>query len=107
MTAAEILSGLLAAGVAVRVDGDNLLCRPRAAVPAPLLDEVVRHKPEIIALIREAPPTICPACNHTDYMPLDAGNWRRCWVCRRRWGPPDPSIRAIPPTRRRWQGSSG
>ena len=86
MTAVEILAGLQAAGVAVRVDGDNLLCRPRAAVPAPLLDEVARLKPEIIALIREAPPTTCPDCNQLDYMPL-GGNWRRCWVCGRRWGP--------------------
>ena len=86
MTAAEILSGLQAARVAVRVDGDNLLCRPRGAVPAALLDEVTRHKPEIIALIRAAPPTTCPHCHQENYMPL-GGNWRRCWVCGRRWGP--------------------
>ncbi len=86
MTAAEIVSELQAAGVAVRLDGGNLLCRPRAAVPAVLLDEVVRRKPEIIALIREAPPTACPACHQIDYMPL-GGRWRRCWVCGRRWGP--------------------
>jgi TubC N-terminal docking domain len=86
MTAAEILAELQAAAIAVRVDGDNLLCRPRAAVPAVLVDEVARHKPEIIALILEAPPTACPACHRMDYMPLGS-HWRRCWICGRRWGP--------------------
>lgn len=34
----------------------------------------------------------CPHCGARDYWPLGEG-WRRCWACRRRWGPagtPDP-----------------
>ncbi len=86
MTAAEILSELRAAGVAVRVDGDALLCRPRAAVPAVLVPEIITRKPEILALLAAPAPTSCPSCGRMDYLPLPAW-WRRCWRCGHRWGP--------------------
>ena len=32
----------------------------------------------------------CSACGELDYMPV-GGDWRRCWSCGHRWGPPGPA----------------
>jgi hypothetical protein len=48
MTAAEILSELEARQVELRLAGDRLRIRPVSRVPESLLEEIRRHKPELV-----------------------------------------------------------
>jgi hypothetical protein len=52
MSASEVLKAARTAGIDVRLDGDDLLLQAEAPPPAPILDLLSRHKPEILALLR-------------------------------------------------------
>lgn len=52
MSAAEALKTARAAGVELRLDGDDLVLEASAPPPAAVLDLLSRHKPSIAALLR-------------------------------------------------------
>jgi hypothetical protein len=52
MSPADALKAVAAAGVAVAVDGDDLVLQAASMPPAELLDALSRHKAEILALLR-------------------------------------------------------
>ena len=52
MSAAEALKAARAAGVELRLDGDDLALSAASAPPAAVLDALSRHKAEIVALLR-------------------------------------------------------
>ena len=52
MSAAEALKAARAAGVELRLDGDDLVLEASAPPPAAVLDLLSRHKPGIVALLR-------------------------------------------------------
>src|SRR3982751_5297809 len=52
MTAAEVLITAQAAGVSVVLDGERLALEARVAPPPALVEDLARHKAEIIALLR-------------------------------------------------------
>jgi TubC N-terminal docking domain len=53
--AQEIINTLSNLGVTIRAQGDNLVVMPRSKVPADLVEELRRHKAEIILLASQAP----------------------------------------------------
>jgi hypothetical protein len=52
MSAANALKAALAAGVAVRLDGDDLVLEAAAEPPAAILELLSRYKPAVVALLR-------------------------------------------------------
>jgi hypothetical protein len=52
MSAANALKAARAAGVAVRLDGDDLVLTAAAEPPAVILELLSQHKPDILALLR-------------------------------------------------------
>ena len=54
MSAAEALKAARAAGVSLRVDGDDLLLEATASPPASVIDALSRHKAEVVVLLRPA-----------------------------------------------------
>jgi hypothetical protein len=52
MTAAEALKQARASGIGVRIDGDDLSLEASAPPPDELLDLLLQHKAEIVALLR-------------------------------------------------------
>ena len=52
MSAADAVKIARAAGVEVALDGDNLSLKAASEPPAAILDELRRHKTEIIAMLR-------------------------------------------------------
>jgi len=52
MTAAEVLERAHTAGLRIEVDGKDLLLEASTAPPPTVLDELRRHKPEIIVLLQ-------------------------------------------------------
>ena len=52
MSAAEALRQARAAGIRVRIDGDDLALEASAPPPAEVLDVCMRHKADILALLR-------------------------------------------------------
>jgi hypothetical protein len=55
MRAIDVLEGARTAGIAVAVDGEDLLLHATSAPSASMLDALSRHKPEILALLRRGP----------------------------------------------------
>ncbi len=53
MSAAELLAEVLAAGIELRVEGDDLALQAPAEPPPDLRLRLVWHKPEILALLRD------------------------------------------------------
>ena len=54
MNAVEALAAAQAAGVSVRIDGDDLVLEASAAPPSSVLDLLAHHKVSILSLLREA-----------------------------------------------------
>jgi hypothetical protein len=52
MSAADVLSTAVAAGIAISVDSTDLVLEAASMPPAGVLDALLRHKPEIMALLR-------------------------------------------------------
>ena len=52
MSAANALKAARAAGVAVRLDGDDLVLTAATEPPAVILELLSQHKPDILALLR-------------------------------------------------------
>jgi hypothetical protein len=52
MNAADVLKRARAAGVELRVDGDDLVLSAASAPPAAVLDALSRHKAKIVVLLR-------------------------------------------------------
>lgn len=52
MSASEILNSARAAGIVVRLDGDDLLLQAAAPPPTAILHLLSRHKQEIVAMLR-------------------------------------------------------
>ena len=52
MSASELLAGLRECGVELVVTGDQLRYRPREAVTSLLLDQIKKHKPELLELLK-------------------------------------------------------
>jgi hypothetical protein len=52
MSAMTVLRDARAAGVWIRVDGSSLVLEAEVPPPPDLLERLVRHKPEILALLR-------------------------------------------------------
>src|SRR4051794_39361528 len=52
MTGIEVLRAAKACGVTVALDGEDLVLEAPAPPPSALLDELARHKADIIALLR-------------------------------------------------------
>ena len=52
MSAAEALKAARAAGVELRLDGDDLVLEAAAPPPPVILNLLARHKSEIVALLR-------------------------------------------------------
>ena len=55
MSAAQALSAARAAGIHLEVDGNDLLLEAASEPPAVVLDELSRHKTEIVAVLRPGP----------------------------------------------------
>jgi hypothetical protein len=68
--AADILTELSRRGVAIRVDGETIRLRPRAALDDGLLSRVQAHKPEILAVLSARSIT----CSSTCYE-IEPGRW--------------------------------
>jgi TubC N-terminal docking domain len=60
--AAEILRELTRRGVTVRVEGETVKLRPKAALDDDLLARLRQHKAEILALIAARPATCAASC---------------------------------------------
>ena len=56
MNAEAILAAVATSGAAIAVDGENIRITSSELVPAPLMDAIRRHKPELLALLRQCPP---------------------------------------------------
>jgi hypothetical protein len=54
MSAINALKAARALGIIVQADGDHLMLAAAAAPPAAILDDLKRHKPEIIAILKPA-----------------------------------------------------
>jgi hypothetical protein len=54
MSAAEALMAAHAAGIGVRIDGDDLVLEASAPPSPAMLDLLSRHKADIVALLRSA-----------------------------------------------------
>src|ERR1700730_15934729 len=52
MSAAEALKAARAAGISVRIDGDDLLLEAPTAPPPAVLDILSRHKADIVTLLQ-------------------------------------------------------
>jgi TubC N-terminal docking domain len=60
MDAVELIHQLEARGAEMRILGDRLRVQPRSAVPEDLIEEIRKHKPEIMELLRSGGwPTEC------------------------------------------------
>ena len=55
MNATETLKAVLAAGICVAIDADDLVLQGEAPPPAPLLDTLKHHKQAIVALLSSCP----------------------------------------------------
>jgi hypothetical protein len=64
--ALELVHKITALGGSIRVDGDSLVVAPKEAV-TPFIDELRRHKPEFVALLR----------SQTQVPPEDPAAWRQ------------------------------
>src|SRR5262245_54917437 len=74
MSPSVILRKLHCLGVELQADGDRLRWRPKEAVGAELLAEMIANKSDLIALLN-APSVCCPLCKG----PMDER--KRCWHC--------------------------
>jgi hypothetical protein len=54
VSAAEALKAARAAGVSLRVDGDDLVLEAATPPPASVLDAISRHKADVVVLLRPA-----------------------------------------------------
>ncbi len=54
MSAINALKAALSIGIVVQADGDDLVLTASAAPPAVILDDLKRHKSEIVAILRPA-----------------------------------------------------
>ena len=79
MSAAQALKAARAAGIELSLDGTDLLLEAAAEPPQAVLDALARHKPEILALLRErgvvewldqhpdpSPPGCCAWCGRPE-----------------------------------------
>ena len=55
MSAIDALKAARAAGVELSLDGEDLVLEAFAPPPKPVLDQLSRHKPDIVALLRPGP----------------------------------------------------
>lgn len=91
--AADILAELSRRGVMVRVDGENLRLKPKAALDEKLLDQIRDHKPEILRALSGRPPLCgspdCAGCYEVEpgkriHPPQASAEWEERL---RRWEP--------------------
>jgi hypothetical protein len=54
MSAADALRAARAAGIQLRIDGDDLMLEASASPPPAVIDLLSRHKAEVVALLRAA-----------------------------------------------------
>jgi hypothetical protein len=54
MSAVEALKAARAAGIRLRIDGDDLLLEAAVPPPAPVLDYLSRHKADVVRMLRSA-----------------------------------------------------
>ena len=97
MDAAEVLTELTAAGVAVTRAGDRLRLAPPQAVTAPLLAAVRACKADLMRLVGKPAPVLCFACRGSDFWRgmasyNDGTTTPGPWVCRRCHPPPDSQV---------------
>jgi hypothetical protein len=52
MSAAEALQAAHAAGIQLRIDGDDLILKAPAPPPAPMIDLLSRHKADVMRMLR-------------------------------------------------------
>lgn len=79
MDLSAVLDRLIAMGVTVDVDGDELVLRPGSLVPDPMLEDVRAVKLELLAYLSWS----CMVCGGHDYWQFSAaaGGDRACIVC--------------------------
>jgi hypothetical protein len=58
--ASTILADLTAAGLALRAEGERLIVTPGHRITRPVRDLIRRHKPELLALVRDTPGPMTP-----------------------------------------------
>ena len=86
MSALAILSELQRRGVSVRVDGYELVLKPRRKLDGELLARARKHKPEIIHVLANHP--ALDDCEMRPIVPTradcgcDGLVCRRCWLCK-------------------------
>lgn len=80
MGAVELLKELEILGVEVTVDGDEVVLRPGARVPAEMLDPLRQAKADIMALLTYVPDYSITACSCDQ--PVGGTGPERCEVCR-------------------------
>ena len=84
MTAAEILEDLRRRGVTLVAEGDRLRFYPKAAVPLETRDLMARHKPDLLALVRETRPAYSPWPDRLPPLgPRWVGPFTACALCER------------------------
>jgi hypothetical protein len=54
MSAAEALQAARAAGIQLRIDGDDLVLKASVPPPAPVLNLLSRHKADVVRMLRPA-----------------------------------------------------
>jgi len=79
MGAAELLKELEILGVSASVDGDEMVLRPGARVPADMLGPLRQAKAEIMALLTYVPDYSVTAC--TCDQPIGGTGPEQCEVC--------------------------
>ncbi len=65
--AVHVLAELQAAGIRVERQGSNLYLSPAESVPADLLVEARKVKPDLLRLVPEPAPVVCIACKGRDF----------------------------------------
>jgi len=76
MTEAQsLISEIVQRGVSLRVDGGDLVLKPRRALDGDLLDRIREHKTEILRVLSGHPGTCAPSCYE-----IEPGRWvHRPW----------------------------
>jgi hypothetical protein len=77
----DILEELARRGVAIRVDGDTLRLKPKAAVDDGLLARLQAHKPDILAVFSASPATCSSTCYEIEPGVCIHHPWDGCKTC--------------------------